>query len=541
MPHQIHNIKNRLNRKPAEFRIQKANPFPETLLMVIFCVVGNLLWAQPVLPDKSFSGDGIQVISAGPGKDKAEVMLLLPDGRILVAGTTEVRGMNRVVITRLNANGSLDQNFQNNGFLTLWIDSLGDHNVQCIGMADNNRIIIGGYYKNTRGSHYDFAVWALNKDGAMDTSFGNRGVVTYDLTQSEEDDLLFSMVILKDRKMVFSGVMEQFGESYLLLLKLEASGKTDKGFGTNGLLTLQPGGNHRIVLSKTAITQNTSGDRLLIAATVSNDIHTDMMVWKTDLNGKTESGFGTNGIKMVDFNQGSDDLLMSLVVQKDDKILMSGSSGKNFAMVRLASGGVPDPGFGNNGTVLSPMGAGTAVAKVCTVQGNGRILLAGKTLNTNQNTELSIARFEANGTLDTGFVQNKDLTAFDDEINALLIQPDGKILVCGQAGNDLAFLRYLSGELTIREREVAKLPSAVAFPNPFSSELQIAYTLKQEDCLSIQMITPDGRVEKQLAVNLNQPPGFYQIQASDLGTVASGVYFLTVQGKHHYWCLKIKK
>ena len=122
-------------------------------------------------------------------------------------------------------------------------------------------------------------------------------------------------------------------------------------------------------------------------------------------------------------------------------ILLAGSAG----LARLLPSGKLDPSFGSGGSATAP-GVGSAdSAAVVAVQPNGEIIDAGATSSPDGGTEWEVARFTANGALDTSFgaagivtteVLNPAPTTITFESpSAVLLQPDGKILVLGDVEN----------------------------------------------------------------------------------------------------------
>ncbi len=86
------------------------------------------------------------------------------------------------------------------------------------------------------------------------------------------------------------------------------------------------------------------------------------------------------------------------------------------------------------------------------VQSDGKIVVAGFSYNGN-NSYFALARYNANGTLDTSFDGDGKLTtafgASGDEGNSVAVQSDGKIVVAGFSNNginnDFALARYEGG------------------------------------------------------------------------------------------------
>jgi len=84
------------------------------------------------------------------------------------------------------------------------------------------------------------------------------------------------------------------------------------------------------------------------------------------------------------------------------------------------------------------------------VQPNGQIVVAGAHFL--GNSPIGLARVNANGSLDTAFGNGGTLTSTiqgDEDAQALLIQPDGKIIAVGSSENnstgmtDIFLARYL--------------------------------------------------------------------------------------------------
>jgi len=120
----------------------------------------------------------------------------------------------------------------------------------------------------------------------------------------------------------------------------------------------------------------------------------------------------------------------------------------------VAGGGGPvgvgasqiDASFGQNGGTLTPFDVDADVANAVAIQTDGKILLAGQSLLAGQNV-FALARYNAAGVLDgtfggngdgkvTTFIQDSDSDGTgdgDDLGRAMLIQPDGKIVVAGLA------------------------------------------------------------------------------------------------------------
>ena len=147
----------------------------------------------------------------------------------------------------------------------------------------------------------------------------------------------------------------------------------------------------------------------------------------------------TDGSLDAFFNPGAgaDNPVYAITVQGDDKIVVGGSFATfngvvRPGIVRLNTNGAVDlgfnPGAGINGTVY-------AVA----LQNNGKILVGGEFISFNGVARTNLIRLNANGSLDNTF---NPALAIDAGVRALLVQPDGKIVVGGSFTNVNGTLRH---------------------------------------------------------------------------------------------------
>src|SRR5205807_9863274 len=127
-----------------------------------------------------------------------------------------------------------------------------------------------------------------------------------------------------------------------------------------------------------------------------------------------------------------------VLVQPDGKIILLGhtstSSGFfNFALARYNSNGSLDSTFGGTGKVTTNFGI-LDDARSGVLQPDGKIVAVGST-NTGSKTDLALARYNADGSLDstigTGGKVTTDLGGVNQAANSVVIQSDGKLVVAG--------------------------------------------------------------------------------------------------------------
>jgi uncharacterized delta-60 repeat protein len=157
--------------------------------------------------------------------------------------------------------------------------------------------------------------------------------------------------------------------------------------------------------------------------------------------GTLDTTFGTGGT--VTASLGVTATTLTAFEQSNDNIAVIAGLNKTtfpgietFALLRYTSSGKL-----LSTTTASFFANGDSIPVAAAMQSNGDIVVAGTTTGTTAATEFALARFLPTGQLDTTFGQGGLVTTVPKgefpEVAALLVQPDGRILVAGGAGSGL--------------------------------------------------------------------------------------------------------
>ncbi len=199
----------------------------------------------------------------------------------------------------------------------------------------------------------------------------------------------------------------------------------------------------------------------------------------------------------------------NVVLQPDGKIVMIGGTdtADQLAVFRYLPNGQLDTSFAGDGTVILPdMFTADAVA----LQSDGRIVVGGS-----RDDHFHLARLKPNGALDTSF--DGDGWAQDEDaelttLNALLVQPDGKIVACGRAfvgGNsDFGVTRYTAygardtafsgdGKLTIPFGEIENCQDVVQQNDGKLVVVGPSFTFTDAD-FAVARLNSDGTLDHSL-------------------------------------------
>jgi uncharacterized delta-60 repeat protein len=273
----------------------------------------------------------------------------------------------------------------------------------------NNQILIGGNGFNS-SSHTSLGfVTRYGADGLLDPSFGGSGtgtaVVTFGGTGTQPT--FSSLAADSTGRIVVAGGLASSSGLQFRLVRLNADGTADASFGTVSSTPLSG-----FVPSAVTVQPDNSA---LVAGTTTTGSVTAFGVVRFTPSGSIDSTFGQAGGQSINFSQHFDSA-QSVVLQPDGSIVLGGfaefpgtatqEGHTDFALARLTSSGMPDPSFGTNGQVTTTFGTlpsnptfddGNAVL----IQPDGNIVLAGtSSLGTSQG--FALARYLGATAVGTG-------------------------------------------------------------------------------------------------------------------------------------------
>jgi uncharacterized delta-60 repeat protein len=200
-------------------------------------------------------------------------------------------------------------------------------------------------------------------------------------------------------------------------------------------------------------------------------------------NGTLDTSFGTGGIVKTAFSDRA--FAYSVAIQSDGKIVVGGDGGFVFALTRYTAAGALDTTFGTGGKVTTAIGTQSSIQSIA-IQSDGKIVAAGYTEAVG---DFAVARYTTAGALDTTFgggdgIAITDFFGDDDRASSMKLQSDGKIVVAGYSYDlDLAVNFAL-----------ARYTTAGALDTSFDSD---GLVTNLHDCscgFNAMGIQPDGKI-----------------------------------------------
>jgi uncharacterized delta-60 repeat protein len=289
----------------------------------------------------------------------------------------------------------------------------------------------------------------ISQPGSLDLSFGENGIVVAPQTPDEEQT--YKIAVQQDGKIVVGGFVNAAAGQDFLVTRYLTNGELDPDFGLNGVATFD-GGTIADVAWDMAIQAD---GKILLGGNVNNVNTTvdDYALVRLNPDGSPDNSFGTGGLVVTDIEQKWDNVY-AMALQDDGRILLAGESySYNFRRVcvcRYLPDGSLDNDFCCGGFAPFKVGMENDHPRDMAIQEDGMYIIAG--YFDDLSDQAFISRLDQDGNLDNNFGSNGtatlDIGGKDDRFNAVLIQPDGKILVGGMNGEpgnwDYLFARYNS-------------------------------------------------------------------------------------------------
>ena len=129
--------------------------------------------------DTSFSHNGKLIVDFGYGNAIPEVVILQPDGKVLVGGSADgmvLGGWSDFALVRLRHDGTLDPSFSGDGKKTTNFGGLSSESIQGLWLRSDGRIIAAGSTSKDGTWKPRIAVARYSSGGNLDHGFANGGL-----------------------------------------------------------------------------------------------------------------------------------------------------------------------------------------------------------------------------------------------------------------------------------------------------------------------------------------------------------------------------
>ncbi len=437
---------------------------------IIVCLMGLLAWwccvagawGGEATLDQDFQAEGRLTIDLGAYSDTANVVVVQPDGKILLGGAS-ANGTNLdMALVRLQPDGSRDESFNLDGSVITPVGP-GDDAILALGLLADGRIVAAGYTDS--GTDHDFVVARYLPDGSLDHEFGLDGMVITSVGNG--DDEITGLYIDKDNGVLVAGTVTGTAGRVVALARYREDGSLDTDFGDQGISMVGVGQDG--LAQGVARRQDGS---IVVSGSWGDGKRTAVMVLGFDPRGELRPAYGVEGIGVpVATSQISEGYGMTAL--PDGSVVVAGSVGvegeRDAALFRFGPDGQPDETFGDEGVLVTRASATddvlyavvgkeqslTATGYAATENGRDLLVVACEFQGQSQGKKQATAKV-ANGLIHIGklevrqsrspesieYGQNRYPGMYTKMVTTdfgygeavgygLALQPDGKVVVAG--------------------------------------------------------------------------------------------------------------
>lgn len=343
----------------------------------------------------------------------------------------------------LAAPGDLDLLFGINGKV---ITATGfSDEANAVALQADGKIVVAGY---TTAFGAGGLVARYNIDGSLDTSFGNGGIV---IPAGHGHGTHFKAVVVQpDGKIIAAGHFPEPGGCpgwRARIVRLNPDGSLDPTFNADGF----PAGAWEFFFGCDATYFNSlalqpDGKIVIAGSTYDNGPDLDVAVIRLTANGELDTTFNLDGLATYSIGTDDEESFSVAVNPANGKIVVAGytinsAGNKDMAFIGLTPSGLYDFAFGTSGKLTINFANRNDEVNAVLFRSDGKILAGGYAAPTALQPldhHFAVLRLTSNGKLDTTFGKGYTLTNFgsyQDAVSALAVQADGKIVAVGKSEN----------------------------------------------------------------------------------------------------------
>jgi len=370
----------------------------------------------------------------------------------------------------VNAQSGLENSFGTDGEVNTNIGD-GFAEIRTVIELNDSKLLAIGTFEANGGANDDqvnLAVARYSANGSLDTTFGTNGTTIFQVSglgTFVEDGI----VDASGRILIVGGTLDSAENERAFLLRLLANGSLDNSFGTNGVVITNYNTTMAAFASSVLLQSNGS---IVIAGAVFRDEANSQFVGNYALaryntSGVLDTTFGSSGVTISDFDTNRAEIIFSLNLQSDGKLIAAGNSfldnGANtnpddddVIAARYNVNGSLDTAFGVNGLGTVNFTNQSTFVSDSKLQADGKIVIAGDIFDA-VSDDFLIVRLNADGSVDNTFdtdgIVTTNFIGSDDGIQegvAVNILADGKLLIIGDVNNSttstdfIGIARYLT-------------------------------------------------------------------------------------------------
>lgn len=382
------------------------------------------------------------------GWNRIASLLVTPDDAVIAVGEGSFfpggvsAGLGRLVTKFLVPNGQ-DASFGQNGFAFGWEPNKWNFVARGSLQGDGKIFVTGASVQNPGESIG--TIYRFNSDGTFDLSFGQNGLVTIDLAQS---DWFVQTAVQQDGKIVATGMSSDASlAKKLFVVRYLSSGTRDLTFGQNGIVYPNFNVNHetpRELLiqpdGKILIQVNAEADDIDMATGAMRPLASDIAVVRLNSDGSFDPSFGNGGKVLISAPNSLIYGYGMLLDQNGDMVIHGLKDGQapQGILVGLNKDGVIDTKFAAAGMSFKD---GRSLMHARFDKEKGVLVISAPSTQGSSGGSY-IERYIPGKGWDRDFGDNGRVYVGSNTVDGVALLSNGDIIVNAQASPGLKFFKY---------------------------------------------------------------------------------------------------
>lgn len=382
-------------------------------------------------PDATFGENGVIEFRATLTTSFTEAgsVKVHTDGSVFVTGTTTAGNLERAFVKKFNALGEEDSSFGTNGYVDVFfgISNSRNYGLDLEVMPDGGVLMLGRYFI----TRFQMGLAKFTPEGVLDNTFIGQGKTFFDFTLGQ--NYAQRLIRLPDNSFYALAYCNATGVDYQNYIgKFNADGTADNEYGTNGRFNFSTDTDGNFIWDAVAF-----NDNLLITDYSFGATTTFSNVHLISAEGEKVAAFGNNGSFILSglttYGQG--------VTFIGNEIFYAGAEYNadteafNFFVRKLSDAGSIDNSFGTNGAVVTAYSRANVSPVAMYKSAAGDIFTIGTVRN--NNNDQYVAKYNNQGVFDASF-GNGGVSAANlggnEEVKDITVLENGEAVVIAERG-----------------------------------------------------------------------------------------------------------
>lgn len=423
--------------------------------------------------DTSFGAGGSSVTDLGVATTAVNGLAVQADGKYVVAGTKYVGSVYEMYVARFTESGALDPTFAGTGIIEIpWGWAVHQNVASGVVIQPDGKIVVAG--SSIIGGDKDFVIARYLPDGQLDTDFSADGKVNFNFNGGgTNNDEATSVALAPDGRILVGGSVEDGSSFRMGVVSFQPNGSPSNIYSGGPKLTALVGVENSLGYK---LLVGADASIIVLGVADGGSSGRDLAMVKFTPTGQLDANFGSSAIGKVRIPVTSgNDTLTAAALTPDGKIVAVGSTVINnqfrAAILRFNANGILDTGFSGSGIVLRALAAHFDYLNDAAALADGKLVLAGMAQPAPATpSQTMLVRFNPTGepdpTFGSGGVAQTGETLASNALR-MAVLPDGRMLTAGtQTQADLRVF------LQLRRFQADPVPLAIAFKSSLKGKLK---------------------------------------------------------------------